>query len=354
MEVLMKTNVKANLNRFSILSVLLLLYIFIPDMRLPAVLTRSQTDFLQETTSIFLSIIIEAFPLVLIGVIVSSFIHIFVSEKLIHRLLPGSNMLGIACGSLLGLFFPLCECGIIPIVRRLIQKGVPAYIAVPFMLSAPIINPLVGLSTYLAFNSYTAMLAYRFAGAFVCANVIGILLYVGGAKSRVLNSHTAACCQQECQCGHQHSHSHPGLLTRLRDMLYHTCDEFFDMGRFLLIGSFIAAVIQVTVPRTLLLSVGQEPVVSILGMMGFAFVISVCSQADAFIAAPFAASFTPGAIASFLIYGPMLDIKNVLMMLNAFKTYYVIKLILLITATVFLFSLLINYLPYPGEVFGLA
>jgi len=137
-------------------------------------------------------------------------------------------------------------------------------------------------------------------------------------------------------------------------MLYHTCDEFFDMGRFLLIGSFLAAVIQVTVPRTLLLSVGQEPVVSILGMMGFAFVISVCSQADAFIAAPFAASFTPGAIAAFLIYGPMLDIKNVIMMFTAFRVSYVIKLVFLITTTVFLLSLLINYLPYLREVFTLA
>ena len=126
------------------------------------------------------------------------------------------------------------------------------------------------------------------------------------------------------------------------------------MGRFLLIGSFLAAVIQVTVPRTLLLSVGQEPIVSILGMMGFAFVISVCSQADAFIAAPFAASFTPGAITSFLIYGPMLDIKNVIMMFTAFKVYYVIKLILLITTIVFLLSLLINYLPNLWEVFALA
>lgn len=352
----MEINVKSNLSKLSILSLLLMASALNPTTWLPIVLTTDQTDFLQEMTAIFLSIIIEAFPLVLIGVIVSSFIHIFISDKLIHRLLPRSSMVGIACGSLLGVFFPLCECGIIPIVRRLIQKGVPAYIAIPFMLAAPVINPLVGFSTYLAFNSSYDMLVYRFVGTFVCANLIGILLYAGGTKSAVLlTSYAAAhsCCHPGCGCSHEYP-QHQGVLIRLRNMLYHTCDEFFDMGRFLLIGSFLAAFIQVTVPRTLLLSVGQEPVVSILGMMSFAFVISVCSQADAFIAAPFSASFTPGAIAAFLIYGPMLDIKNVIMMFTAFQVSYVLKLVFLITTTVFLLSLLINYLPYLGEVFALA
>ncbi|EGO61935.1 permease [Acetonema longum] len=349
----METGAKSNLGKLSILSILLIMSVLHPDIWFLEALPGNQTDFLQELTSIFLSIIIEAFPLVLLGVIISSFIHVFISDTTIHRLLPRNSMIGIVCGSLLGIFFPLCECGIIPIVRRLIQKGVPAYIAVPFMLSAPVINPLVGFSTYLAFNSSPSMLVYRFAGVFICANLIGILLYSSNVNSKILNPYTAdpGCgCHQGCGCGHEHHH--PGLLMRLREMLYHTCDEFFDMGRFLLIGSFLAAVIQITVPRTLLLSVGQEPVVSIWGMMGFAFILSVCSQADAFIAAPFAASFTPGAIASFLIYGPMLDIKNVIMMLNAFRVSYVMKLVLLITISVFLLSLLINCLPYFREVFG--
>lgn len=350
----MATEVRSNLRKLLIIASLSIAGTINPSAWISAVLTGNQTDFLQEMTAIFLSIIIEAFPLVLIGVLVSSFIHSFISHRMIQRLLPGNSLLGIACGSLLGIFFPLCECGIVPIVRRLMQKGVPAYIAVPFMLAAPVINPLVAFSTYLAFNSYPAMMVYRLAGAFICTNLIGILLFVSRTKAAVLNPCAAGsgCCQPGC--GHDHSRHRPGVILRLRDMLYHACDEFFDMGRFLLIGSFFAAVIQVTVPRTLLLSVGQEPVGSVLGMMGFAFVISVCSQADAFIAAPFAASFTPGAIVSFLIYGPMLDIKNLIMMFNAFRAYYVIKLIVLITAAVFLISLLVNYLPQPGEVTGLA
>jgi uncharacterized membrane protein YraQ (UPF0718 family) len=192
------------------------------------------------------------------------------------------------------------------------------------------------------------MLTYRLAGAFISANLIGILLSAG--RTQAVLSRRSTHDNGSHECGHKH-HQQPGVLLRLRDMLYHTCDEFFDMGRFLIIGSFLAAVIQVTVPRATLLSVGQEPVLSILGMMGFAFIISVCSQADAFIAAPFASAFTPGAIAAFLIYGPMLDIKNMIMLFNTFKVNYVIKLFILITVTVFLLSLLINVLPQAAEVF---
>lgn len=346
----MLTVVKHNLGKLSLLSVLLIMSTVQPANWFSSILTKYQTDFLQETTSIFLSIIVEAFPLVLMGVIVSSFLHVFVSDEVIKRLLPRNSIVGIACGSLLGLLFPLCECGIVPIVRRLIQKGVPAYIAVPFMLAAPVINPLVAFSTYLAFTAYPDMLAYRLAGTFICASLIGLLLAAGRTRT-VLSRHSGhiGCCHHECG----HEHQPPGILRRLRDMLYHACDEFFDMGRFLLIGSFLAAAIQVSVPRTMLLSVGQEPVLSIWGMMSFAFVISVCSQADAFIAAPFANAFTPGAIAAFLIYGPMLDIKNMIMLFNAFKAGYVIKLSVLITLIVFLLALLINYLPYAGEVLTL-
>ncbi|MDU4962154.1 MAG: permease [Sporomusaceae bacterium] len=312
--------------------------------RLFAGLSAYPADILQETAVIFLSIIIEAFPLVLLGVLASSLLHVFVSDAAIHRLLPKNSLAGIAGGSLLGLLFPLCECGIVPIVRRLIQKGVPHYIAVPFMLAAPVINPLVGFSTYLAFNNQPAMLIYRLGGAFLAANLTGLLLAAGQRKP-VLRAHRPACCHD--------GQTAAGGLARLQAVLSHSVDEFFDMGRFLIIGSLLAALIQAGVPRSLLLSLGQDPVVSVAGMMGFAFVISVCSQADAFIAAPFAAAFTPGAIAAFLIYGPMLDIKNMVMLVNTFKSHYTLKLVVYVSLIVFIISLLINYAAAKGGI-GLA
>lgn len=309
---------------------------------LTGLFTSQQNSFLQETISIFLSILIEALPLILIGVFISSILHVFISDDVIRRVLPKRSIIGIACGSLLGIFFPLCECGIIPIVRRLIQKGVPSYVAVPFMLSAPIINPVVGFSTYLAFAAYPNMAVYRIAGAFICANLIGMVLYMGKSRT-IINREPGYEHCDHCHCGHREKNQPNTFGWRLRAMLYHTCDEFFDMGRFLLIGSLIASVIQVTIPRELMLSVGQEPFLSVAGMMAFAFAVSVCSQADAFIAASFINSFTPGAIAAFLIYGPMLDVKNGIMLFHAFKPGFVIKLIIMITCISLILCVMLNY-----------
>ncbi|CVK18269.1 permease [Sporomusa sphaeroides] len=304
---------------------------------------------MQDFNTIFLSIVIEALPLVLLGVFVSSFIHSFVPPEWIQRALPKQRLTGIVAACLLGLFIPLCECGMVPIIRRLISKGVPPYIAIAFMLSAPIINPLVAWSTYLAFSGFPPMVFYRLTGAFIAVVIIGFLVSATQRRPVLCASEAAAA---NC-CGH-HAHkapnSTPGFMNALREMLYHACDDFFAMGRFLLLGSFLAALIQVTIPRLTLLSFGQDSVYSIGGMMLFAFLISVCSQADAFIAAPFLEHFSTASLAAFLIFGPMLDIKNTLMLFTIFKPLFTLKLILIITATVFAVSLSMAYFPQLWEV----
>ncbi|WP_371378472.1 permease [Sporomusa aerivorans] len=304
---------------------------------------------MQEFNTIFLSIIMEALPLVLVGVFVSAAIHSFIPPEWIQRLLPRTRFGGIIAACLLGLILPLCECGMAPVVRRLIQKGIPPYIAITFMLSAPIINPLVVWSTYLAFSSFPSMVIYRMAGAFLSVVIIAFIISSMRQRAVLAGGDLAA---TQCCSHHEHHQPHlPANFTgRIRNMLYHACDEFFDMGRFLLIGSFLAALIQVTVPRLSLLSFGQEPIYAVGGMMGFAFLISVCSQADAFIAAPFLEHFTTGSLAAFLIFGPMLDVKNTIMLFTVFKPSFVIKLVLVITAVVFAVSLSMVYLPEVWEV----
>ena len=305
---------------------------------------------MQDFNTIFLSIIIEALPLVLVGVFVSAFIHLFVPAEWIQRILPRKRLTGIIAACFLGLFLPLCECGMVPIIRRLIHKGIPPYIAIAFMLSAPIINPLVAWSTYLAFSAFPSMVLYRLIGAFIAVVIIAFI--ISTSRDRLVLSSGEAAATSDC-CGH-HTHQPPdsnsSFQSTLRAMLYHACDDFFDMGRFLLIGSFLAALIQTTVPRLTLLSFGQDPGYSVGGMMFFAFLISVCSQADAFIAAPFLEHFSTGSLAAFLIFGPMLDIKNTAMLLTIFKPLFTFKLVLLITATVFGISLTMVYFPQLWEV----
>ncbi len=305
---------------------------------------------MQEFNTIFLSIIIEALPLVLVGVFVSAFIHLFVPAEWIQRVLPQKRLAGILAASFLGLFLPLCECGMVPIIRRLIHKGVPPYIAIAFMLSAPIINPLVAWSTYLAFSAFPSMVLYRLLGAFIAVVIIAFIISTSRDRLVLSGGEAAA----TCGCSGHHPHKPSTLRLRFlntgRAMLYHACDDFFDTGRFLLIGSFLAALIQVTVPRLTLLSFGQDPIYSVSGMMLFAFLISVCSQADAFIAAPFLEHFSTASLAAFLIFGPMLDVKNAIMMFSIFKPLFTLKLILLITAIVFGVSLSMVYFSQLWEV----
>ncbi|SDE14048.1 permease [Sporomusa acidovorans] len=304
---------------------------------------------MQDFNTIFLSIIIEALPLVLAGVFVSAFIHTFVPAEWIQRVLPRKRLAGIIAASLLGVFLPLCECGMVPVIRRLIHKGVPPYIAIAFMLSAPIINPLVAWSTYLAFSAFPSMVLYRLLGAFTAVIIIAFIMSASRTRQVLAGGETAATC-----CGGHHAHSPhtspAGFPANCRMMLYHACDDFFDMGRFLLVGSFLAAFIQVTVPRLTLLNYGQDPIYSVGGMMVFAFLLSVCSQADAFIAAPFLEHFSTGSLAAFLIFGPMLDVKNTIMLFTVFKPLFTLTLIFIITAVVLGVSLSMLYFPQLWEV----
>jgi len=122
-------------------------------------------------------------------------------------------------------------------------------------------------------------------------------------------------------------------------VLGHASDEFFDMGKYLILGAMITAAIQTVVSRESLMSIGQGDFQSHLFMMGLAFVLSLCSTSDAFVASSFATTFSAGSLLTFLVFGPMLDIKSMLMLLSAFKTKFVLKLSALIIVVVLVCSL---------------
>lgn len=291
--------------------------------------------------TIFLGIIIEALPFILISVIVSSLLHNFVSEELIRKVLPKDKTSSIALACLLGMIFPACDCGMVPIVRRLVGKGVPLHSAVAFMLSAPIINPVVATATSYAFNS-SEMALSRLSIAFLVAFSAGWItskLFRGMELNDTLPIHNHSC---GCTC---HAQSEHKVMWRekLFNVLDDACNEFFEMGKYLIIGSFLGAAAQTLIPRVLLLNVGHEPFLSIIVMMLFAFAISVCSSADAFIASSFSTSFTTGSLVAFMVFGPMIDIKNTLMLLHAFRLRFVIFLVTIVSLLCALASyLLIN------------
>lgn len=283
--------------------------------------------------TIFLGIIIEALPFILISVIVSSVLHNFVSEELIQRVLPKDKMSSIVLSCLLGMIFPACDCGMVPIVRRLVMKGVPLYCAVAFMLSAPIINPVVATATAYAFNS-VEMAVTRLGIAFLIAYITAAVVSESfeGTELKDVQANHAHEHHHGCGCAcHSHAKHKETLREKFLSVLDDACSEFFEMGKYLIIGSFLGAVAQTFIPRATLLTVGHEPFLSIIVMMFFAFAISVCSTADAFIASSFNTSFTTGSLVAFMVFGPMIDIKNILMLLHAFRLRFVVFLVTIVS-----------------------
>lgn len=285
---------------------------------------------LLNLNTIFLSILIEALPFVLIGVIIAGTIQIFVTEQHIQKLIPKNKVQAVIMSCVVGALFPACECGIVPIVRRLISKGVPLHAAMGFMLTGPLINPIVIASTYMAFGNDMKVAGLRMGLGFVIALVVAFAvswIFKGDQLKTSISN----------RLSHSHSHSqNQSFSNRFWSMLTHSIDEFFDMGKYLIMGAFLAAFVQTYMPAKTLLETGDGPVSSLLVMMGLAYVLSLCSEADAFIGASFSSIFPTSSILGFLIFGPMLDLKNTLMMLSVFRSRFVVSLLLLVASIVFI------------------
>ncbi len=289
---------------------------------------------LQGLVTIFLGIFIEALPFLVAGVFASSLIALFISDDQVRRLSPRSPVLAALAGALLGLAFPVCECGSVPTARRLIAKGAPLPLGIAFVLAAPAVNPIVIASTWVAFGGRPEIVIGRMVLTILIATAVGLVLGIHPQPGSLL-------VPIDESSDHDHAHSHAGH-SRLRAVLEHAAEEFFEMGRYLVIGGLIAATLQTFIPRTLLLSLGQGPVVSVIALMTLAVVLSICSTVDAFVALAFASSFLPGALLAFLVFGPMVDIKSVLMFGTTFRRRVVASMVLLTFQLMLLVGVIIN------------
>jgi uncharacterized membrane protein YraQ (UPF0718 family) len=290
----------------------------------------------QNFATIFLGIFVEAVPFLLAGTLVSGFLDVFVSGEQLRRFIPSRGIKAVVAGVLLGLFFPVCECGVVPVTRRLFQKGVPLSAGIAFLLAAPVMNPVVMASTWAAFG-FGRILVGRVFLAVGIAGLVGLVFSMHPRPEEVTvngrnPSHACAVPDQPTS----------GLRDRLYRALLTAGEEFFEMGRYLVVGALLAAAMQTIVPQAVILSIGQGPVSSVVVMLLLAFVLSVCSTVDAFLALAFASGFTTASLLAFLVFGPMVDIKSTLMFLGVFKRRIVAYLILLPLQLVFLLAVFAN------------
>lgn len=275
--------------------------------------------------AIFQGLLLEAIPFLLLGVAIAGFARWLVPQNAWVQRLPKNPVLAPITGALMGFALPACECGNVPVARRLLASGAPMGTAFGFLFAAPVLNPIVLASTWAAFPDQPWLLVARPLGAFVIAVLLSLLL-VQLPETQLLD-HALLSERRMSQplstvgllersgglVGDPIRELTPTQTTRLSasDVLEQSSREFLDLLALLVLGCLIAALVQTWLPRSWLLAVGGAPTGSILALMLLAVVVSVCSSVDAFLALGFAAQVTPGALLAFLLLGPVVDLKLV-------------------------------------------
>ena len=331
---------------------------------------------LNNGITLFFSLLVEAMPFLLIGVLFSSVLLLFVDEQKLLAIMPKNVVLAALAGSLIGFMFPVCECGNIPVARRLLMKGAPSAVAIGFLLAAPTVNPVVFWATWIAFRDQPEIVFLRVGFTLIVAVTIALIFsaqedmrpFLQDNLTRMMGEpKSSAAADPEgspllksgtflmqspgqllqldappAQVLAQVAVAPPPLGNRLQMMVDNMVLELRELGAVLVIGSAIAALVQVAVPREIILGLGQGPVTSILAMMALAWVVSICSTVDAFFALSFASTFTSGALLAFLVFGPMIDLKNISLLLTVFKGRAIVYLFALAAQLIFLLTLIMN------------
>jgi uncharacterized protein len=281
----------------------------------------------------FLALAFEGLPFVLVGSLISGAIAAFVPSRIITGVLPKSGLLATLASGLLGLCFPVCECGIVPVVRRLINKGLPVSCGVTFMLASPIVNPIVAFSTFAAFRGQAPWLnmGIRLGFGYLIAVLAGLsvrqfspkeILREGVAK---IPSRKRLAFQISPLPDTESNDVESSFARKLIASIRMACDDFIDTAVYFMIGAAVAATFNTAVDQQIILPLALDPTLSTIAMMAIAMVLTLCSTSDAFIAATFV-SFPLFARMAFMVFGPMFDLKLFFLYSVLFKKRFVIGL----------------------------
>jgi len=303
----------------------------------------AESSALNSLAIVFISIVLEAIPFMFFGSLVGGFIEAFVSRERMATFLPRKGWLTVCVAAGAGIVFPVCECAVVPVVRRLIGKGLPFSAAIAYLLAGPIVNPIVAASTALAYAFDWRIVILRLGLGYGIAVIIGILMGRLFTRNRAVkdnsdileNNCMSAGCHHHIHAEGGHSHTTlDGWVDKSGAAFTHAMDDFLAVGHYLVIGAFIAALAQTYIDRSSFLSLAAVPVLSVVLMMALAILLNLCSEADAFIAASFQGLMPMSAQMAFMLTGPMFDLKLLLMYQSVFKRRAIVALATLILAGV--------------------
>ena len=286
-----------------------------------------------DFSRVLLSILFEALPFVLLGSLVSGFMEVFLPSEALARILPRNRFLATLSGATAGLALPMCECGVVPVMRRLIRKGIPLNVALAYMLAAPMVNPIVILSTMVAFRSMRPLTVTGLRvglGLVIAMITSAVVTALAGKKAHTIELMAPVA-------------RRPSWHDGSREALGHAGRDFIEIGAFLVIGAAISAALNVLVERNLVVQFAGQKVMATVTMMAMALVLNLCSEADAFVAWSFR-DFSISSRLAFLVLGPILDMKLIAMYTRVFHKRTIVILcvcsaVLVFTATTLLGSL---------------
>lgn len=287
---------------------------------------------------IFTSIVVEALPFIMLGATVSAAIAVFVPDRAFARLATLPRALQLPGAAVAGVGFPVCECGSVPVARRLLDRGIDPGAGVAFMLAAPILNPLVLAATWVAYDGQGKALEITVARAGLG---LGIAVTVGWIVGRMYADRPLLR-NAPAPLAHEHPDDH-GRGSRGAAFAEHTIADFLFMAQFLVLGAGAAAVLQTLLPQDVLSGIGGAPVLAALTMVALAFALSLCSEADAFVAVSFTA-FPLGAQLAFLVVGPMLDLKLAVLYGATFRRAFILVLVAVAVPAAVAGSLLFDWI----------
>ena len=305
--------------------------------------TGSDSTGLNSLTIVFISILLEAIPFMLVGTLVGGLIEAFVSRERLTAVLPKKGWRTVCVAAAAGILFPVCECAVVPVVRRLMGKGLPFSAAIAYLLGGPIVNPIVAASTALAYAFDWRVMALRLGLGYVIAVLVGLCMgrifsgrpCITGVQATATAGH--AC----CVC---HSIAPNDWIGKIGSAFSHAKDDFLAIGHYLVIGAFIAAVAQTTIDRSAFLTITGAPLLSVGLMMLLAILLNLCSEADAFIAASLQTIMPLSAQMAFMLTGPMFDLKLLLMYREIIHPREIIALASLILLAVFGAAIILGWI----------
>ena len=283
----------------------------------------------------FLSVVLEGVPFILAGVLLSGLIDVFLPPRVLARVLPRNPVAGILLGGLMGAVLPMCECGIVIVIRRLLRKGLPLPTAMAYMLAAPIVNPVVALSTYAAFRGQGAleMMVWRMAFAFGIA-VIMAAAVAFMRRGFVLRADVADSAADPDEQGLRTWPEKAAAAVRS------SVGDFLDVTVYFILGAGVATLFNTAVNQQLIIPLAEDRGIAVASMMGLAAILSLCSTSDAFVAATFT-GFPSAAKLAFLVFGPMVDLKLVFIYGLVFRKRFIVLMVAALAVLVWLAAVLL-------------